>query len=80
MTDSIHWRTPPRFAVAVGLVFAVGAQQTQSHRVGEPFEVFAGEVLVGQQDLPGTDEVVVVLQQGGHHLAFPRPRPTVARR
>jgi hypothetical protein len=47
-------------AVAVGLVFAVRTEQ------GRPmasviFELRAGESLVGEQDLPGTDEVVVVL-------------------
>jgi hypothetical protein len=38
---------------------------------GVLLEFVAGEALFGQQDLLGTDEVVVALQQRGHHLAFP---------
>ena len=58
-------------AVAVGLVPAVRAEQGQTHRRGELFEVLAGEALVRQQYLPGADEVVVAVQQRGYHGAFP---------
>jgi hypothetical protein len=57
-------------AVAVGLVLAVRAQQARCHRLGEFCEVLSGETLVGQQDLTLTDEVVVVVEQRGQHLAF----------
>ena len=57
-------------AVAVGLVLAVRAQQAQRHLLGELLELFAGEALVGQQDLPVADEVVVVIEQRGQNLSF----------
>jgi hypothetical protein len=57
-------------AVAVGLVLAVRAEQAQAHGIGDVLELRAGEALIGQQDLPGTKEVVIVVEKCGEDLAF----------
>jgi hypothetical protein len=62
---------PGELAEPGGLVFAVGADQVRSQAAGdEGLEVFAGEALVAEDDLPGADQVVTALQQGGNDLAF----------
>ncbi|KQR65407.1 hypothetical protein ASF98_09810 [Arthrobacter sp. Leaf337] len=36
----------------------------------EPFKVLAGEAFIAQDDLPGSDEVMVLFQKGLGGLAF----------
>jgi hypothetical protein len=48
-------------AVAVGLVLAVGPQELDTVGCGGGGEVFAGEALVCQHDLPVADQMLVVL-------------------
>jgi len=55
---------PAEVAVGVGLVAAVWAQQPQSHGVGDLFELAPGEALVGEQDLPAAQQVIVVGEPG----------------
>src|SRR4051794_2130065 len=72
---SIHWRMRSRRRSAglgrIGGVLAGGADQVHAQVVVEELlEAGSGEALVGQDDLPGRDEVMVDFEQGGHHLAF----------
>jgi hypothetical protein len=57
-------------AVAVGLVLAVGPQELDPVRRGGGGEVFAGEALVCQHELPVADQMLVVFQERSHDLAF----------
>ena len=53
------------------LVFAVGADQVRSQLAGdELLEVFPGEALVAEDDLPAADQLVVAFQQGAGDLAL----------
>ena len=47
-------------AVGVGLVAAVRAQQSHTQRVGDLLELASGEALVGEQNLAGAQQVMVV--------------------
>jgi transposase len=63
----------PEFAIlyfGVLRVAAGGPDQVHAQVVEERLEVASGEAFVGQDDLPGLDEVVVDFQQRGHHFTL----------
>lgn len=54
------------------LVLAVRPHQVGAEVLGdEPLKVQSGETLVGKDELPVADQVVVVVQQGLGDFAFP---------
>ena len=68
-TDSIHCRIPPSLpkrglsSLRSGLIRWAPSQVGAEVLGDEPFEIFAGEAFVAQDDLAGADEMMVLFQQ-----------------